>query len=910
MYPEINESILIKHGKKKIWTRSANRMNQVGSDGVDPATGVNQSIGATSSADRAANLVADGSCVFLDTVSGNDSNSGLTRLLPKKTYAAAETAAAGGGKTGIVLLNGGATLSSFGGANTDTISYTFIQDKGSEPSILQLSRPFFGTYTSVVPAGSPSARGGVAWMSDPLLNQNGFSYFYGGKSGSSYYSDFYHYRSSPFEDFIPIATSNSPGARWMADMCVHKGYVYLFGGRGNATNYLNTMYNCIPSSIDWVQNTWTSDGPAARSHHAMVSYFGKIYLYGGKNASSPFDDFWEYDDVASEWTQVSASGISPNVQGGCRMFNFKGYLWLYGISKDSSSKCELWKWSLQSGWQYVDSVYYSSAPDRPCISNYGSWLFIQNGTGIISKELNTLKSISSLSDANIAEGCLFIGERRIYNLFRNSAETVSSYYSMLPIIDSHNKSIQGFILKNSFKGSAIVDCDIYNINNTTANNSPVYRIIGTGVLRCRFKSDTEYNMVTIRQIDSIEKSELPYSEITDLYIESGRAVSIKSCKLIASIRSSSYSNLMIYAYTGVTTDSSVIACGSRSYSGITKTGGYIIYAQSVPGSSNLYFDNSSIIGKIYAVSNDYDISSSIIDSGIIYIKYDDTAMSAGDLYPSLFNGSFSMPDGFTPNHTPVIANPLFVDNENFYLKSIAGGDWIDSPALALGPSVTAYINPVDQVTQDPTEIGAYRNYYGSAIDGWERTFRLPKPQDIQAEVQINSKINIGLDGTPDVYNEPGTAIEILSMKYVHPLNPEYIALIEAMENSDNMACELYIDPTRIDLANVVLSGNHAAGEHVVTVDAIDVPAGAILTDPNGNEYNILFRTPETGNATKLVIFPALVSALLDNDEFTVKNVTGSGTYQFIPRRRTMKRILKTRPDTLAGMELAFVRKKF
>jgi Galactose oxidase, central domain len=101
-------------------------------------------------------------------------------------------------------------------------------------------------------------------------------------------------------------------------------------------------------------DTWQFDGqswsnvtpssgpsPSARSNSWMVSYGGKVLLYGGDAGGVPFDDTWQWD--GSSWTEVPVSGTGGRTSHAMATFgstvvlfggfdqngNVSGDTWLY-----------------------------------------------------------------------------------------------------------------------------------------------------------------------------------------------------------------------------------------------------------------------------------------------------------------------------------------------------------------------------------------------------------------------------------------------------------------------------------------------------------------------------------------------------------------------------------------------------
>lgn len=209
------------------------------------------------------------------------------------------------------------------------------------------------------------------------------------------------------------APSNVPGAReGSVSWSEPGGGLWLFGGRGYATNalegFLNDLWRFDPATGEW---TWISGSnskdqhgsfgsrgladpsnvPAAR--YDSVSWLdpaGNFWLFGGygillgTTGWADGNDLWKYDPVSREWTWISGSseGDQPGVYGtkgvadpsnvpGSRheaisWADPSGALWLFGgfgFGSDSGRQGmlnDLWKYDpLTNEWTWVsgsDSV--------------------------------------------------------------------------------------------------------------------------------------------------------------------------------------------------------------------------------------------------------------------------------------------------------------------------------------------------------------------------------------------------------------------------------------------------------------------------------------------------------------------------------------------------------------------------
>jgi len=104
--------------------------------------------------------------------------------------------------------------------------------------------------------------------------------------------------------------ANMPYERSYASSVVVNQILYLFFGMYTASN---TVYSNV-WSYNRRTDTWTditpATSPAARYTHTTVAIDNKVYLYGGCNNNTTFNDTWEFDLDAKVWTRL-ADGFGP-----------------------------------------------------------------------------------------------------------------------------------------------------------------------------------------------------------------------------------------------------------------------------------------------------------------------------------------------------------------------------------------------------------------------------------------------------------------------------------------------------------------------------------------------------------------------------------------------------------------------
>ncbi|RLN98277.1 hypothetical protein BBJ28_00003559 [Nothophytophthora sp. Chile5] len=95
---------------------------------------------------------------------------------------------------------------------------------------------------------------------------------------------------------------------------VHENEMFIFGGYdGRDGNYFNDLFYFNFDSQRWDQMpSVAEDRPEPRTDHIMVLHSSSIYIFGGYNGSSRFNDLCGYDIVAKRWSQLQTAGVVPS----------------------------------------------------------------------------------------------------------------------------------------------------------------------------------------------------------------------------------------------------------------------------------------------------------------------------------------------------------------------------------------------------------------------------------------------------------------------------------------------------------------------------------------------------------------------------------------------------------------------
>jgi len=131
-------------------------------------------------------------------------------------------------------------------------------------------------------------------------------YIFGGWDGSIQNNDFFAFDFKK-STWNKIQAENAPHPR-----CSHTGAVsasrntlYIFGGfGGKSRNYLADMWTFNFETQTWSEVTTRGDIPSPRSRMKMVEYNDKLYVFGGWDKVTHFDELFEFNIETSTWTKI------------------------------------------------------------------------------------------------------------------------------------------------------------------------------------------------------------------------------------------------------------------------------------------------------------------------------------------------------------------------------------------------------------------------------------------------------------------------------------------------------------------------------------------------------------------------------------------------------------------------------
>ena len=100
----------------------------------------------------------------------------------------------------------------------------------------------------------------------------------------------------------------------------YRGGAFVFGGSSHL-GLASDTWGYDPSANAWTELGFTGATPDARFDSAMAwdSDDGKVYLFGGQNQTTYFNDIWAYDSKSDAWIYLGPPNTLPPARSGCVM---------------------------------------------------------------------------------------------------------------------------------------------------------------------------------------------------------------------------------------------------------------------------------------------------------------------------------------------------------------------------------------------------------------------------------------------------------------------------------------------------------------------------------------------------------------------------------------------------------------
>ena len=179
-------------------------------------------------------------------------------------------------------------------------------------------------------------------------------YVHGGHDGNNWLDDLFVFDTQKTNWYkIPISNAYKPSARACHSLNRIKKMLYMFGGFNGITSFNDIEVFDIATST-WRQlDSVKGQPPIARDAHAMVSDKDVLYLFGGHDGSRHLNDLHQFDTASSTWTEIKYWDKLPNGLRGHSANCIGNSLYIFGGYDGEMRSNELICFNLESKKWYL-----------------------------------------------------------------------------------------------------------------------------------------------------------------------------------------------------------------------------------------------------------------------------------------------------------------------------------------------------------------------------------------------------------------------------------------------------------------------------------------------------------------------------------------------------------------------------
>ncbi|KDO24144.1 hypothetical protein SPRG_10571 [Saprolegnia parasitica CBS 223.65] len=149
---------------------------------------------------------------------------------------------------------------------------------------------------------------------------------------------------------------------------VHENNMYIFGGYdGRDGNYFNDLFFFNFETRKWSEMPNLSIvKPESRTDHIMVLHASNIYIFGGYNGSSRFNNMYRYELLEKRWRKMDATGQIPSGRFGHSgaVHEASKRLVIFGGWDGRDTLDDLYEYHLETGVWAVMKTTGKSPPHR------------------------------------------------------------------------------------------------------------------------------------------------------------------------------------------------------------------------------------------------------------------------------------------------------------------------------------------------------------------------------------------------------------------------------------------------------------------------------------------------------------------------------------------------------------------
>ncbi|CAD7937823.1 unnamed protein product [Amoebophrya sp. A25] len=184
-------------------------------------------------------------------------------------------------------------------------------------------------------------------------------YVFGGTDGQARQADVHEYNVTMNEWKCLRTGGRAPPARSGAQAVVMNGMVWIFGGYtkkdGDYFNDVNLFYLPVnDQSPRWDQVDAIGEAPGKRTDHSVVLYGRSMFVFGGFDGKSRFNDIKELKLDQRRWIPISARSNAPKPRFGHSAVSWENSMYIFGGWDGHITLSELFEYNFASNtWHGV-----------------------------------------------------------------------------------------------------------------------------------------------------------------------------------------------------------------------------------------------------------------------------------------------------------------------------------------------------------------------------------------------------------------------------------------------------------------------------------------------------------------------------------------------------------------------------
>ncbi|KAI8992545.1 hypothetical protein BDB01DRAFT_738618 [Pilobolus umbonatus] len=223
---------------------------------------------------------------------------------------------------------------------------------------------------------------------------------YGGYHRSSTKKDLFYVDINGLSASSVSTTGDVPSHRAHAIIVPISNYILLFGGRPLLLeeNYDSSVYLLNLNSRRWTRMRVEETQPMERSGHTAITQDGMVYIWGGQIEGKYFNDLFMLNTSTlnsnARWEQIAYNNEGPEPRSGHISALYENTMYIFGGSNGQTLFNDIWSYDLHTGlWTRLEINGYIPQPRESCASSMvGDIIYIVGGRGENGVELNDLSA--------------------------------------------------------------------------------------------------------------------------------------------------------------------------------------------------------------------------------------------------------------------------------------------------------------------------------------------------------------------------------------------------------------------------------------------------------------------------------------------------------------------------------------